>query len=50
MAILMTNELLRKKWHSLNTNNQNKSKMAQFSKFNFLIALKFNFNEGQFYK
>ena len=51
MAILMTNELLwKKEWHSLNTNNQNKPKMAQFLKFKFLIALKLNFNGGQFYK
>ena len=41
-------ELLRKKeWHSSNTNNQNKPKMARF--FKFLNALKLNFNGVQFY-
>ena len=30
--------------------NGNKPKMAIFFKFKFLIALKLNFNEGQFYK
>ena len=51
MAILMTNELSWKKERdSLNTNNQNKPKMAWFSKFKFLIAFKLNFNGGQFYK
>ena len=36
-------------WHILNTNNQNKPKMAQFLKLMFLIALKLNFNGGQFF-
>ena len=45
MAIIM-----KKEWHSLNTNNQNKPKMAQFLKFKFLIALKLNLNGGEFYK
>ena len=39
MAILMTKELLQKKeWHSLNTNNQNEPKIAQFFKIKLLIA------------
>ena len=45
MAIIM-----KKEWHSLNTNNQNKPKMAQFLKFEFLIALELNFNGSQIYK
>ena len=46
----MTNELLRKKeWHSLNTNNK-KAKMVRLKKFKFLVALKLNFDGGQFYK
>ena len=48
-TILMTNKLLwKKKWQSLNTKNQNKTKIAQFLKPKFLIALKSNFNWGQF--
>ena len=51
MTILMTNELLwKKKWHSLNTNHQNKPKKARFFKFKFQIALKLNFNSGLFNK
>ena len=51
MAILMTNELIRKKeCNSLYTNNQNKPKMVQFFQFKFLFALKLNFNRGQFQK
>ena len=38
----------KKEWHSLNTNNQNKPKLAQFVKFKFLIVLKLNFNGAQF--
>ena len=48
MTIVMNNELLwKKKWHSLNTNNQNKPKMAWF--FKIQVALKLNFIEGQFF-
>ena len=36
----------KKEWHRLNTNNQNKPKMATFEKFKFLITLKLNFNGG----
>ena len=51
MAILMANELLwKKEWHRLNTNNQNKPKMARFLKFKFQTILKLKFNWGQFYK
>ena len=51
IIILMINELLwKKKWHSLNTNKQNKPKMAQFFKSKFKIALKLNFNGGYFIK
>ena len=51
MAILITNKLLwKKEWHSLKTNNQNKPKKGPFLKFKLPIALKLNFNRGQFYK
>ena len=49
MAILMTNKLLRKKeQHRLNTNNQNKPKIARNLKFKILNILKENFKRGQF--
>ena len=50
VTILMTNKLLwKKKRHSLNTNKPNKPKMAQFIKNPILMALKLNYNWGQFY-
>ena len=36
----------KKEWHSLNTNNQSKPKMAQFLKSKFIIVFKLNFNGG----
>ena len=38
------------KWHSLDKNNQNKPKMAQFVKIKIVIAFKLNINGGQFKK
>ena len=40
---------MKKEWHSLNTNNQNKPKIAQFEN-SILITLKLNFNGGQSYE
>ena len=49
MAIIITDELLwKKECHSLNTNIQNKPKMAWLLKFKFVIPLKLNFNGGNF--
>ena len=51
MAILMTNKLLRKnEWHRLNTNNQNKPKIARNLKFKILNIFLKIFKRGQFYK
>ena len=40
---------MKKEWHSLSTNNQNKPEMTQFLKFKSQSAWKLNFNWGQFF-
>ena len=41
---------MKKEWHILYINNQNKPKMVGFKKIKFPFVLEFNFNGGQFYK
>ena len=43
MAILMTMNYYEKEWHSLNSNNQNKPKMARFKKIQVSNCIKIKF-------